>query len=128
MTRDYRDLVDDDHPQPDSAETSRKFQRIAGLSTTNLTGLAVEATAERMSVEGVRIGDEPDADKDVWDNIWQRSDFDAGSQEAITSALVYSRSFVSVSPPGADGFARLHYEDPRQVVMAYNPDGTAARR
>src|SRR5689334_11815235 len=54
----YRDLVDDDHPQVDSAETAAKFRRIAGLATTNLTGLAVEATAERISVEGVRVGDE----------------------------------------------------------------------
>jgi hypothetical protein len=54
-----------------------------------------------MSVEGIRIGDEPDADKDVWDGIWQGSDFDEGSQEAITAALVYSRSFVSVEPPAS---------------------------
>lgn len=120
----YRDLVDDEHPGPDSAETSQKFARMAGLATTNLTGLAVEATAERMVVEGVRIGDEPDADKGVWDDIWQRSDFDAGSQEAVTAALVYSRSFVSVEPPsGSSPFSRLHYEDPRQVVMASTPDG-----
>lgn len=120
----YRELVDDEHPLPDSAETSRKFARIAGLATTNLTGLAVEATAERMTVEGVRIGDEPDADKDVWDNIWQRSNFDEGSQDATTAALVYSRSFVSVSPPDSSGYAGLHYEDPRQVVMSYLPDGS----
>jgi hypothetical protein len=121
----YRALVDDQHPAPDSIETSRKFQRIAGLATTNLTGLAVEATAERMSVEGVRIGDEPDSDKSVWDDIWQRSDFDEGSQQAITSALVYSRAFVSVAPPAtSDAAATLHYEDPRQVVMACRPNGT----
>jgi hypothetical protein len=121
----YRDLVDDVHQRPDSVETSQKFRRIAGLATTNLTGLAVEATAERMSVEGVRIGDEPDADKGVWDNIWQRSDFDEGSQLAITSALVYSRSFISVEPPSATSpNARLHYEDPRQVVLSSWPDGT----
>ena len=119
----YRDLVDDVHPLPDSAETSRKFQRMAGLATTNLMGLAVEATAERMSVEGIRIGGEPDADKEVWDNIWQASDFDAGSQEAITAALVYGRSFISVAPAGGSTPARLHYEDPRQVVLAYTPDG-----
>lgn len=118
----YRDLVDDVHPLPDSAETSRKFQRMAGLSTTNLTGLAVEATAERMTVEGVRVGDEPDADKVVWDML-QRCDFDAGSQDAITSALTYSRSFLSVEPPSGDSPARLHYEDPRQVVLSYLPDG-----
>lgn len=119
----YRNLVDDEHPQPDSVETARKFKRIAGLATTNLTGLAVEATAERMSVEGVRIGDEPDADKAVWD-ILQRCDFDASSQDAITSALVYSRSFLSVEPPVGDRPARLHYEDPRQVVLATWPDGS----
>jgi hypothetical protein len=120
----YRELVDDVHSAPESAETSRKFHRMAGLATTNLTGLAVEATAERMNVEGIRIGDEPDADKDVWDGIWQGSDFDAGSQDAITSALVYSRSFVSVSPPKPGGRARLNYEDPRQVVLSYMPDGS----
>lgn len=119
----YRDLVDDEHDEPVSAETSAKFREMAGMATTNLTGLAVEATAERMSVEGIRIGDEPDADKDVWDNIWQRSDFDEGSQDAITSALVYSRSMVSVEPPGATEYARLHYEDPRQVVIAHGPSG-----
>lgn len=119
----YRDLVDDNHPKPDSVETARKFQRIAGLATTNLTGLAVEATAERMSVEGIRIGDEPDADKDVWDML-QRCDFDEGSQDAITAALVYSRSFLSVEPPSVGRPARLHYEDPRQVVLATWPDGS----
>jgi hypothetical protein len=120
----YRDLVDDVHPRPDSVEATQKFMRIANLATTNLTGLAVEATAERMSVEGIRIGDEPDSDKPFWDNVWQRSDFDAGSQEAITSALVYSRSFISVEPPSAASpYARLHYEDPRQVVLSYLPSG-----
>lgn len=123
----YRSLVDDDHEQPDSAETSLKFQRMAGMATTNLTGLAVEATAERMSIEGVRVGDEPDADKGVWDDIWQRSDFDEGSQDAITGALVYSRSMVSVEPPSATSeFSRLHYEDPRQVVVAHGPNGPRA--
>lgn len=121
----FRELVDDEHDEPVSLETSLKFREMAGMATTNLTGLAVEATAERMSVEGIRIGDEPDADKDVWDNIWQRSDFDEGSQDAITSALVYGRSMVSVEPPGASSdYARLHYEDPRQVVVAHGPNGT----
>lgn len=118
----YRDLVDDVHPEPVSQETSLKFRRMAGLSTTNLCGLAVEATAERMSVEGVRVGDEPQADKDAW-RIWKGSDFDAGSDEAIAAALICARSFVSVEPPSGDGDPRLHYEDPREVVLAYSPDG-----
>ena len=118
----FRDLVDDVHQQPDSQEQSQKFRRMAGLATTNLTGLAVEATAERMNVEGIRIGDEPNADKGVWDDVWQRSNFDAGSQDAITSALVYGRSFVSVGPP-VGGAATLNYEDPRQVIVAHGNSG-----
>jgi hypothetical protein len=118
----YRELVDDVHPDPESAETSEKFRRMAGLSTTNLMGLAAEATAERMSVEGIRIGDEPEADKDAW-RIWKDSDFDAGSDEAITAALIYERSFVSVAPPKDGKNPRLSFEDPSQVVLAYSPEG-----
>lgn len=120
----WRELVDDEHEAPESDEKAAKFARIAGLATTNLTGLAIEATAERMAVEGLRVGNEPDADRDVWDDLWQRSNFDAGSQEAITSALVYGRSFVSVEPPsGGSEFSTLHYEDPRQVIVAHGPRG-----
>lgn len=118
----YRELVADVHPDVESAETSEKFRRMAGLSTTNLMGLAAEATAERMSVEGIRIGDEPEADKDAW-KIWKDSDFDAGSDEAIAAALICERSFVSVSPPKDGGSPRLSYEDPAQVVLAYSPEG-----
>lgn len=118
----YRELVADVHPDVESAETSEKFRRMAGLSTTNLMGLAAEATAERMSVEGIRIGKEPEADKDAW-KIWKDSDFDAGSDEAIAAALICERSFVSVSPPKGDESPRLSYEDPAQVVLAYSPEG-----
>jgi hypothetical protein len=118
----YRELVEDVHPLPESTETSQKFARMAGLSTTNLMGLAAEATAERMSVEGIRIGDEPEADKDAW-RIWKDSDFDAGSDEAIAAALICERSFVSVSPPKNGENPRLNYEDPSQVVLAYSPEG-----
>jgi hypothetical protein len=77
-----------------------------------------------MSVEGVRIGDEPDADKDVWDDIWQRSDFDEGSQEAITAALVYSRSFVSVEPPSGGRRSPAALRGPAPGRHGLPPDGT----
>lgn len=113
----FRSLVDDEHAPANTIEKSEKFRRMAGLSTTNLCGLVVEATAERMDVEGFRFGDQPDSDKDAW-RIWQGSDFDSGSAEAITQALVYGRGFVSV-----DTTARLLLEDARQVVIAYSSDG-----
>ena len=118
----YRDLVDDNHGPANTAEKSAKFAMLAGLSTTNLTGLVIEATAERMEVEGFRFGDDPDGDKDAW-RIWQQSDFDAGSAEAITHALVYGRCPISVDPNGP----RLIVEDPRQVIVAYSSDGRRDR-
>lgn len=118
----YRDLVNDVHPLVESVETSQKFKRMAGLATTNLMGLAAEATAERMSVEGIRVGDEPDADQDAW-RIWNESDFDAGSDEAIMAAIIGGRSCVSVSPPTSDKGPRLNYEDPRNVVLAKDGEG-----
>lgn len=118
----FRDLVDDAHTPPDTAEKSRKYRLMAGLATTNLCGLVVEATAERMEVEGFRFGDDPDGDKDAW-RIWQESDFDAGSAESITHALVYGRCPISVDPAGP----RLLGEDPRQVVVAYSSDGRRDR-
>ena len=118
----YRDLVNDTHPLVESSETSQKFKRMAGLSTTNLMGLAAEATGERMSVEGIRVGDEPDADQDAW-RIWRESDFDAGSDDAIMAALICGRSFVSVAPPAGGKGPRLHYEDPRNVVLARDGEG-----
>jgi hypothetical protein len=118
----YRDLVNDDHPWADSQETSQKFKRMAGLATTNLMGLAAEATAERMSVEGIRVGDEPDADQDAW-RIWGDSNFDAGSDEAIMAAIIGGRSCVSVSPPANGNGPRLNFEDPRNVVVAKDGEG-----
>lgn len=121
----YRDLVDDEHPFAETEESSARFRMMAELATTNLCGLVVEATAERMEVEGFRFGADPDSDGDAWD-IWQASDFDAGSSDAITHALVYGRSFVSVDPFAPMG-PRLICEDPRQVVVAYSQDGSRDR-
>lgn len=120
----FRELVDDEHVPALTVESSRKYREMSGLSITNLCGLVVEATAERMEVEGFRFGDDPDDDKDAW-RIWQASDFDAGSGEAITQALTYGRSFISVDP--ADGNPRLLLEDSRQVVVAYSSDGRRDR-
>lgn len=121
----HRDLVDDNHAPAATSEQTAKYREMARLSTTNLCGLVVEATAERMRVEGFRFGDNPEADEDAW-RIWQSSDFDSGSAEAITHALVYGRSFVSVDPFDRIG-PRLICEDPRQVIIAYSSDGRRDR-
>lgn len=117
-----RKLVDDEHDPANTTENSDKFQMIAGMSTTNLCGLVVDVTAERINVQGVQVGDTPDADSRAWSR-WADSDFVAGSSDAIANALVYSRGVVSVDP--ADG--RMINEDPMQVIIAHSSDGRRDR-
>lgn len=123
-----RRYTDGDHDHPTvEARASRAFRRIMGLSVTNLSGLIVEATAERMAVQGFRFGGDPAADKDAW-RIWQASDFDADSELAITAALTDARSFVLVEPPRSpDAMPRLYAEDASQMIVAYAPGNRRAR-
>jgi hypothetical protein len=116
----YGRYVDGVHDAPTLEEkASRAFRRIVGLSPTNLTGLVVEATAERLEVQGFRFGDSPDADGDAY-RIWQGSDFDSESELLMTAALTAGRSFVMVEPPrSGDGLPRLYAEDASQMVVAY---------
>lgn len=120
--------ADGEHDEPAVADrASAAFRRILGLSPTNLCGLVVEATAERMEVQGFRFGDDPAADEDAW-RIWQSSDMDAASELAMGTALRCGRSFVLVEPPqGAGRPAGLFVEDPRQVIVAYAPGSRTER-
>ena len=118
----FQRYADGAHDYPTVEEkASRAFRRILGLSITNLSGLIVEATAERMQVQGFRFGDDPGGDADAW-RIWQSSDFDAESELCVGSALTVGRSFVLVEPPrGVGELPRLYAEDAGQVVVAYAP-------
>lgn len=118
----HRRYADGDSDNPTIEErASRAFQRIVGLSKTNLSGLIIEATAERLAIQGFRFGDEPTADSEAW-KIWQASDFDGESELLIGESLTVGRSFVMVEPPGLfDKYPRLYAEDASQMVLAYAP-------
>jgi len=117
-----------DHDNPSiEARASRAFRRIMGLSKTNLSGLIIDAAAERMAVSGFRFGDAPDADKDAW-AIWQQSDFDADFELVINEALTAGRAFILVEPtaPGAK-WPSLYAEDATQMIIAYAPGNRRER-
>jgi Phage portal protein, SPP1 Gp6-like len=116
----YRRYADGDHDNPHIEEkASRAFRRIMGLAKTNLSGLIIEAAAERMAVQGFRFGDDPNDDDEAW-AIWQGSDFDGESELLITESLTVGRSFVLVEPPGpGEKRPRLYGEDADQMILAY---------
>jgi hypothetical protein len=111
------------------AEQARdEFYRLLALTKSNYMGLVVDATAERLAVEGFRIGGDATADATTWD-IWQASDFDSESDQVILDALITGQSYVLVAPNPDDQRQPLLYaEHPSQAVVEYEPGSGRRRR
>lgn len=91
----------------------------------NFCPLIVDSLAERIRVEGFRMTDDPQADKDAHE-IWQRNGMDAGSNSAHTEAFISERSHVIVWGD-SDGRPVLSPEHPAEVTVAFDP-GNRRRR
>ena len=80
---------------PEQAQS--EFRRLLELTNSNYLGLVIDATAERLQVEGFRIGDDPEADSETW-RIWQANNLDADSDKALLEALITGQSYLLVAP------------------------------
>jgi hypothetical protein len=98
-----------------------EFTRLLNLTRSNYMGLVVDATAERLQVEGFRIGGERDADEDTW-RIWQANNLDSDSDQAILEALITGQSYLLVAPNPDDTATPLVFvEHPSQAIVEYLP-------
>ncbi len=115
-----------DHPLPfvtqkDSAKMAKEFKDLMEDSRTNFMRLVVDATEERLRVEGFHTGDSDQHDKASWD-IWQANQMDVQSNIAFIEAMVKGVSYLSVWPDqDADGFPDIAIEDPLETIVAYVP-------
>jgi hypothetical protein len=91
------------------------FGRLFREFADNWCDLIVDASVERLSVEGFRFGNEDQADKDAWE-LWQRSHLDADSRLAHHEAVKLGESAVIVEPSGK--WPRITVEHPSQVIVA----------
>lgn len=104
-----------------------EFYRLIKLTKSNYMGLVCDATAERCTIEGFRIGGSTDADSATWD-IWQASNFDSDSDKVILEALITGQSYILVAPGQSEGDRpQLYAEHPSQAIVEYEP-GTGRRR
>ena len=117
-----------DHPLASLTSKAREgFQRLLKQSRSNYVGLVVDATAERIQVDGVRIGDSEVGDPEAW-RIWQANNLDADSDLLITESVKCSRSFVLVAPNPDDASTPIVTgEDITQAIVAYEPGGRRRR-
>lgn len=112
-----------DHPLPWLAPQARtEFRRILQMTRSNYMGLVCDATAERLQVEGFRLGsDSIEGDKDTW-RIWQANNLDSDSDQGILEALIAGTSYLLVAPNPTDESTPLMWvEHPSQAILAFEP-------
>jgi hypothetical protein len=85
----------------------------------NWCDLVVDASAERLKVEGFRFGDDEKADGDAWD-IWQRNGLDAESELAHTEAIKLGCAYALVGPDDG-GEPLIQIEPPTNAIVAVDP-------
>jgi hypothetical protein len=109
-----------DHPLPMIPDKARSgFQRLLKQSRSNYVGLVVDATAERLQIDGFRLGDSPLGDAELW-RIWQANGMDADSDLQLTEAVKVGRSFALVAPNPDDAATPfITAEDASQAIVAY---------
>jgi hypothetical protein len=85
----------------------------------NFCGLIIDSVNERLAIDGFRMTDEPDADKDARD-IWQRNFLDAESNAGHLDAMIHGTAFAVVWAD-ADGKPTITLESAENVVVQYKP-------
>ncbi|GAA3121779.1 hypothetical protein GCM10017687_39500 [Streptomyces echinatus] len=118
-----------DHPLPMIQEKARPgFQRLLKQARSNYVGLVVDATAERLQVDGFRLGAANVGDQELW-RIWQANSMDADSDLQLTEAVKVGRSFALVAPNPEDVATPLiTAEDATQAIVSYETGSRRRRR
>jgi hypothetical protein len=105
------------------AFTTTQFREVFGhlfnSFADNWCDLVVDASAERLRVEGFRFGPDADADLDAWE-IWQRNGLDAEADMAHTDAIKLGCVYALV---GADdgGKASVQVEAADKAIVYVDP-------
>ena len=118
-----------DHPLPDAPPGARaEFLRLMQLARSNWCELIVDAVAERLTVAGVRFGNQS-ADVDVWRTIWQPNRMDAEHGQVHTETLISGNGAVLVWPaPSGDDAPTVSVEHPTQVFVDTGGGSRSRRR
>jgi hypothetical protein len=132
-----------DHPLPWlPSQAKDEFRRILRMSRSNYMGLVVDATAERLQIDGFRfvldldqpaadLGVEADpegTDAEAW-RIWQANDLDAEADAGLLEAVMLGSSYTLVAPDPADPTTPLvTFEHPSQAIVEYEPGSRRRRR
>lgn len=97
-------------------------EQYAGFSD-NWCAPVIQATTERMNVQGMRLpGEQRTADQDLL-RVWKANDCERGSSEAFVVCLAAARTYALVwGNPADEQTPRITWEHPANAIVAYDPD------
>ncbi|MFJ9771810.1 phage portal protein [Kitasatospora sp. NPDC101157] len=121
QVRVYSRYYDGDHQKLAFAQARHvsEFGHVFEKWRDNFCGLIVDSVNERIAVDGFRMTDEPDADKDARD-IWQRNFMDAESNAGHLDAMVQGSAYAVVWAD-QDGQPTITMESAEHIVVQYKP-------
>jgi hypothetical protein len=95
---------------------------LQGLITiVNWPRIAVDTIEHRLDVEGFRLPGAEQADERLW-SVWQANDLDEESQLAHLDALIFGRSYVTVSSADeGEEFPLVAVESPLELIHQIDP-------
>ncbi|MFD8088963.1 phage portal protein [Streptomyces malaysiensis] len=117
----YSDYYDGDHQKLVFAQARHRneFGHIFDKWRDNFCGLIIDSVNERLAIDGFRMTDEPEADKDARD-IWQRNFMDAEANAGHLDAMVQGTAYVVVWAD-SNGRPTITLESAENVVVQYKP-------
>jgi hypothetical protein len=114
----YERYYDGDHPLSFvTSEYRAEFASMLRGVSDNWMPLVVDAVEERLHVEGFRMGEESEGDKEAW-RIWQENSLDADSELLHSTALQTGAAYALVWY-GENDRPEITVEHPTQVIVAY---------
>jgi hypothetical protein len=120
------------HPLPfltksHGAKMVDEFRNLLEDARSNFMRLVIDASEERLRVEGFRLSakTDPVADQESWE-IWQANNLDAETPTAFVEALVKGVSYLSVW--AGEKHPAIAVEDSLQTIVGYVPGSNFRQR
>jgi hypothetical protein len=87
---------------------NEEYQALQEMAIANWLALAMNTPLQRLRVDGFRTGGSPQANKALWDEVWQPNKLDARQRLVYVAMMVHDRGLMSVWP---------NEDDPRSPVI-----------
>jgi hypothetical protein len=111
-------------PLPWGSEDSKaKFYRFQQTSRSNFAALIVQAPGDRCGVRSIStaVDHDENGDQEAW-RLFTANDLDIHFSDVVRTAAKFGESYMAVAMPDDDtGQAVITAEDPRQMIVAYDP-------